>query len=199
MNQPLILDSIHPRQAIGRNSFRAVLAGAFVFMASWIGTGHSGMPGSGDPVVGMPDGIPTWGLYAGIRPAAQPGRLFELGVTVTAYSSTPGQTDSTPFLTANNSRVRPGIIALSRDLLRKYTPGAPFEFGDIVELEGIGRFQVEDTMARRFSRRADIWFESTRVALRWGKRETNLVKLTPETSKRGVWDGSIPLEHAISD
>lgn len=92
-------------------------------------------------------------------------------VTCTAYSSTPDQTDSTPFITASMQRVQPGIIALSRDLLRRYTPGAPFDFGDYVEIIGLGVFRVEDTMHRRWRRRLDLWVESRAEAWRWGRRE----------------------------
>jgi 3D (Asp-Asp-Asp) domain-containing protein len=100
-----------------------------------------------------------------------PRSLFKFPVTVTAYSSTPDQTDSTPFLTASNRRVRPGIVALSRDLLREYTPGAPFMFGDEVEIRGVGVFTVEDTMNPRYEKRVDIWFTSRNQARQWGRQE----------------------------
>ena len=35
------------------------------------------------------------------------------------------ETDDTPFLTAMCTVTAPGVIALSRDLLRTFTPGAP--------------------------------------------------------------------------
>ena len=90
-------------------------------------------------------------------------------VTVTAYSSTPAQTDSTPFITASNTRVRDGIVAMSRDLLRRYTPDAPFAYGDSVQV--LGRvYVVEDTMNRRWSRRIDIWFPDSLQALEFGKQ-----------------------------
>jgi 3D (Asp-Asp-Asp) domain-containing protein len=98
-------------------------------------------------------------------------------VTCTAYSSTPDQTDSTPFITASLERVRPGIIALSRDLLRRYTPGAPFDYGDLVEIVGVGVFQVQDTMHRRWRRRADIWVESKDAAWTWGRQSVILARV----------------------
>ena len=100
--------------------------------------------------------------------------LPPLDVTVTAYSSTTAQTDATPFITASMTRVRPGVIALSRDLIRRYNPDAPFEYGDRVYLEGHGVFSVEDTMNKRYSRRADIWFASTSDAIEFGKKELTL-------------------------
>jgi len=105
--------------------------------------------------------------------------LFRIPITVTGYSSTVDQTDDSPFTTAMNTTVRPGIIALSRDLLRPFTPGAPFRFGDIVELEGVGVFTVEDTMNPRYAKRADIWFGSREAAQRWGRRSIHLARLTP--------------------
>jgi 3D (Asp-Asp-Asp) domain-containing protein len=91
-------------------------------------------------------------------------------VVVTGYTSSPHETDSTPFLTASMTRVRSGCLALSRDLLRSFTPGAPFDFGDWVVIPGVGLFIVEDTMNERWTNRADIWFADRREALRWGRR-----------------------------
>jgi len=107
--------------------------------------------------------------------------LPPLDVVVTGYSSTPGQTDDTPFLTASMTSVRPGVIALSRDLIRTYNPSAPFDFGDRVVLEGVGTFVVEDTMNKRYRRRADIWFASTAEARRWGRR---VITLAPAREDR---------------
>ena len=109
--------------------------------------------------------------------APRTSKMFSIDVTVTAYSSTPGQTDSTPFITASNTRVREGIIAVSRDLLLRFTPGAPLHYGDLVELEGVGVFRVEDTMNPRYKKRVDIWFPDFRSARNWGVRRAVLTKL----------------------
>lgn len=101
------------------------------------------------------------------------GELF-FQITLTGYSSTPDQTDSTPFVTASNQRVRPGILALSRDLLRPYNPEGPFRFGDEVEIVGVGTFRVEDTMNARWRRRGDVWFPSRNQALKFGIRQAYL-------------------------
>ena len=139
--------------------------------------------------------VPAWSLehISETQPLAmQDARseeLFAIEVTVTGYSSTRGQTDSTPFVTASNTRVRKGIVALSRDLLRRYTPGAPFAFGDRVLIEGVGEFVVEDTMNKRFSRRVDIWFPNRTQAKLWGhQRGHSLVKLLalPEGGAGGL-------------
>jgi 3D (Asp-Asp-Asp) domain-containing protein len=86
-------------------------------------------------------------------------------VTATAYEAVASQTDSKPFITADNSRIPRGYgshtrwIALSRDLLKPW--GGPFEFGDKVRVEGIspaldGVYTVHDTMNRRYRHRLDV-------------------------------------------
>jgi len=78
--------------------------------------------------------------------------VFSTRVTVTCYNSERAQTDSTPFITAFNWKVRPGIIAVSTDLLEKgYTPGSK------VYLKNFGVFTVGDIMNDRFTKRVDIW------------------------------------------
>ena len=102
------------------------------------------------------------------------GREIALSVTVSGYTSRPCETDSTPFVTAANTTTRRGVIALSRDLVRRYTADAPFDFGDVVHLNGIGDFVVEDVMAGRWERHADIWFESVGEAKLFGRRRAVL-------------------------
>jgi len=112
-------------------------------------------------------------------------------VTATGYSSSPLETDSSPFITASNTMARPGVIALSRDLLRAYNPSAPFDFGDRVILSGIGEFIVEDSMHHRWKRRVDIWFPSRLEALRFGRRKAYLMKpvATPVVSSASPVEG----------
>jgi 3D (Asp-Asp-Asp) domain-containing protein len=86
-------------------------------------------------------------------------------VTATAYGAVTGQTDSKPFLTADNSRIprhygsHTRWLALSRDLLRPW--GGPFAFGDKVRVTGIspaldGVYTIHDTMNRRYRHRLDV-------------------------------------------
>ncbi|MFD1874720.1 hypothetical protein [Hymenobacter bucti] len=86
-------------------------------------------------------------------------------VQATAYEAVVSQTDSKPFVTADNSRIPRGYgshtrwLALSRDLLRPW--GGPFEFGDKVRVRGIspaldGVYTVHDTMNRRYRHRLDV-------------------------------------------
>ena len=83
--------------------------------------------------------------------------------TITGYSSTEDQTDSTPFLTASQKQVKKGIIACPREI----------PFGSKVEIEGKA-YICEDRMSKKFNDRFDIWFESTEEALEWG-RQTKMV------------------------
>lgn len=81
-------------------------------------------------------------------------------VTVTAYSSTVDQTDSTPFITASGTGVRDGIIACN--FLRFGTRVRfPQVYGDKV-------FVVEDRMALKNSHKMDIWFETRDDAKQFG-------------------------------
>jgi len=94
----------------------------------------------------------------------------KLRVTATAYSSHRGQTDKTPFLAAWNNRLRPGmkIIAVSRDLLRRYG----MRNGTKVRIAGLrGYYRVRDKMNKRYRKRIDIYMGvNRRKALRWGRR-----------------------------
>jgi 3D (Asp-Asp-Asp) domain-containing protein len=87
-------------------------------------------------------------------------------VTTTAYSSTPDQTDDTPFITANGTRVRDGIIATN------FLPfGAKVRFPDY---SGNKVYTVTDRMNKRFSDRADIWFETREQAMNFGIRKLKM-------------------------
>ncbi len=96
----------------------------------------------------------------------------------TAYNSTPGQTDATPFITATGTRTRPGVIALSRDLLRV------FPYGTRVIIEDLSGkyssmlknrvFIVEDTMAARKTNSVDVWMPTRSEALNWGARQIRI-------------------------
>jgi 3D (Asp-Asp-Asp) domain-containing protein len=86
-------------------------------------------------------------------------------VVVTAYSSTPQETDDDPFITAAGTWVREGIIA------NNYLP-----FGTkvkIPELYGDKIFTVEDRMNRKKGNyHVDIWFASYWDAKEFGAKRT---------------------------
>jgi len=84
-------------------------------------------------------------------------------VLVTAYSSTPDQTDSTPFITASGSHVRDGIVACNFLSFGTYVR-FPDMYGDKV-------FVVEDRMALKNSHKIDIWFNTRWEAMQFGARQ----------------------------
>lgn len=115
-------------------------------------------------------------IEAGVPVYDDEGNVL-LKVLATGYSSSIFETDDTPYITAANTRTRPGIVALSRDLLRPYTPDALFTFGDRIYVSGLGEFIVEDSMNRRWRKRMDIWFPSRKEAFDFGKRNLYISKL----------------------
>ena len=103
-------------------------------------------------------------------------QVRSLAVTVTAYNSDPAQTDDTPHLTASMQNVRPGVLAVSRDLLEVYG----LQYGQKVVLDGYGIFVVADTMAKRWKKRVDIWIADKEAALLHGKQKSILVWIDSE-------------------
>jgi 3D (Asp-Asp-Asp) domain-containing protein len=95
-------------------------------------------------------------------------------VKATAYSSEVAQTDSTPFVTATGTRVRPGVIALSRDLLRTFPYGSRVTLQDSAGVLNGRVFIVEDTMNARLRNTIDIWMGSRSQALQWGSRTVRI-------------------------
>ena len=79
-----------------------------------------------------------------------------LRVTVTAYSRS-GKT-------ASGRRVRPGIVALSRDVEQ----ALGVTLGERVVLEGLGTFVFDDRVSARLRRRVDIFVASPHAARAFG-------------------------------
>jgi 3D (Asp-Asp-Asp) domain-containing protein len=91
-------------------------------------------------------------------------------VVITAYSSSPDQTDDSPFITASNKYVRDGIVA--NNMLPFGTKvKIPSLYGDKV-------FVVEDRMNRRMGDyRMDIWFPTYTGAKNFGVKTAEIVVL----------------------
>lgn len=91
-------------------------------------------------------------------------KLEGMEVTVTMYHPVRSQTDSTPDILADGTRIRVHkaseyrFIAVSRNLLKEH--GGFLEYGDFIVLSGTGHkdgvYQVKDTMNKRFVNRIDI-------------------------------------------
>ena len=81
-------------------------------------------------------------------------------VTLTTYTPTAEECDSTPLITASGFKInesnpkRHRIIAVSRDLKRKY------KFGTKLRIKGAGKYDgtytVRDVMDKRYTKRIDI-------------------------------------------
>jgi len=81
-------------------------------------------------------------------------------VTVTAYTSRPQETDSTPYITASGSHVRDKVVAAN------FLPiGARVRFPDRF---GDKEFIVEDRMNARYWHRMDIWMADLQEARQFG-------------------------------
>ncbi len=100
-------------------------------------------------------------------PLPEPKVAKTIKVIITAYSSTPEETDDTPFITAANTTVRDGIIANNM-----------LPFGTkirIPELYSDKVFTVEDRMSsKKGSYHFDIWFPSQQEAKEFGAKLTQI-------------------------
>lgn len=97
-------------------------------------------------------------------------------VRATAYNSLSAQTDSTPNITATGTRTRPGVVALSRDLLRTFPYGTRIRIEDLSGRYNFGNqiFTVEDTMAARKVNSLDIWMSTRSQAISFGARQVRI-------------------------
>ena len=101
----------------------------------------------------------------------------------TAYNSLPSQTDGDPFITATGAHTRFGIVALSRDMLRR------IPYGSSLRLEDVGgrysgafagtTFIVEDTMNVSKYQQIDVWFPAYSQAVQFGVRTLRITVLRP--------------------
>ena len=86
-------------------------------------------------------------------------------VTVTAYNPTTSQCDEDPLIAASMRKVRSGTIAVSRDLFDQ-----GWVFGRKVRIEGVGIFEINDLMNKRFTQRIDIFMWDENQAREFGKK-----------------------------
>jgi len=91
--------------------------------------------------------------------------LEPISVTLTTYTTSEKETDSTPNITASGFKIdtlnpmKHRIIAVSRDLKRKW------KFGTKVRITGAGKYDgtyyVRDVMNKRYKKRIDILIGKT--------------------------------------
>lgn len=90
-----------------------------------------------------------------------------VSVVATAYSSTPDQTDSSPFVTSNGKWVYDGLIAANG---LKY--GTKIRFPDVF---GDKIFTVNDRMNSRYgASRIDIWMQTREQAKLFGVKRLRM-------------------------
>ena len=89
---------------------------------------------------------------------------YGVEVNVTMYQPVYPQTDNTPDITADGTRIRINkasdykFVALSRNLLKRW--GGPFDYGDFILIKDAGHkdgvYQVRDTMNPKWVNVVDI-------------------------------------------
>ena len=93
-----------------------------------------------------------------------------LKVTASAYTSSVGETDSTPNLAAWGDTLKPGMksIAVSRGLI-----DMGLTHNQEVRIEGFeGTYRVLDKMNKRWKKKIDIYMgNDVQKARQWGKQE----------------------------
>lgn len=90
----------------------------------------------------------------------------KIDILITAYSSSPDETDDTPLITASGSFVHSGVVAAN------FLP-----FGTRIRLPevfGSKIFVVEDRLHSSYNDRVDIWFPSKEEAINFGYRVSEM-------------------------
>ncbi|WP_303309966.1 hypothetical protein [Hymenobacter sp. BT730] len=124
-------------------------------------------------------------LQPGSYSATLPKRLPHYTVTATVYTPDVRQTDSEPFITADNSRIprnhssKTRWVAVSRDLLKHW--GGPLKYGDQVQVSGIsdeldGVYVIHDTMNRRHRHCIDVLVNAREIRGRMTRDDFGLWK-----------------------
>ena len=120
---------------------------------------------------------------------------YGIEVDVTMYQPVYPQTDMTPNITADGTRIRISkasqykFVALSRNLLKRW--GGPFDYGDFILLKGAGNkdgvYQVRDTMNPKWVNVVDI-LESENVQP-YKYTDAQIFKLNWLTKEKEITNG----------
>jgi 3D (Asp-Asp-Asp) domain-containing protein len=108
-------------------------------------------------------------------------KVIKQFVTLTTYSPTESETDSTPNITASGFKInldnpsKHRIIAVSRDLKRK-----GWKFGKKVKIKGAGKYNgvytIRDLMNKRHKNRIDILIDEEQKPIKLKNIEVTLLK-----------------------
>jgi 3D (Asp-Asp-Asp) domain-containing protein len=97
----------------------------------------------------------------------------EIKVSVTAY--TMKECYQNKGKTASGEQVRPGIVAVSRDLEKQ-----GLKLGTKIKINGMGTFVVKDRTSRRNRSNIDIFMNSHAKAMRFGRQKYTLLQNSEE-------------------
>ena len=90
-------------------------------------------------------------------------------VDCTAYTAHERETDKDPQITASMTKIRPGVIAVSRDLFDQ-----GYVFGKKVYIHGLGIYTIADLMNKRFINRIDVYIGDKKQALEFGLKQVKI-------------------------
>ena len=90
-------------------------------------------------------------------------------VDCTAYTASVDECDGDPTITASMTKVRPGIIAVSRDLFDQ-----GFVFGKKVYIHGLGIYTIADLMNKRYINRIDVFLGTKKEAKEFGLKQMKI-------------------------
>ncbi len=150
----------------GNNNIKS----SFTFALSYLNTANNAATSSDTKSNQSDDQTDT------IKPVAKTTKtVATYTVSATGYSSEVGQTDDSPFITANGSYVRDGVIASN------FLPfGTKVIFPDLFPNK---IFEITDRMNSRYNPEIsgryniDIWFQHTDDAIHFGRRTTKMLVL----------------------
>lgn len=111
-------------------------------------------------------------MAGGLMRKDKPDKVIK--AVITSYTSTPDQTDDTPFIAASGKRVHDGMIAAN---------GLPFGTKiKIPSVYGDKIFIVEDRMNSRYGfGRFDVWLDTTKAeARKFGVKRVQVEIFYPE-------------------
>jgi 3D (Asp-Asp-Asp) domain-containing protein len=109
-------------------------------------------------------------VYANLSRIASP--IPNRRLTVTAYSPEECVADNPLLITASNTKVREGIVAVSQDLFRQ-----GWVFGKKIYIKNHGVFTITDLMSTAKRRSIDIFMKDGQRAVQFGKQQIEVVLL----------------------
>lgn len=110
----------------------------------------------------------------------RPEAIKTMRVDATAYTSRPQETDASPFITADGSVVRDGIIATN--VLPFGTKiRIPSVYGDKI-------FEVHDRMNARYSYRIDVWMDDYNEMMHFGIKRNIEIEVIEMGDGKKNWD-----------